>query len=145
MTDDRFNLQRFVAAQHDEMERVLAELKDGCKRGHWMWFVFPQLRGLGRSDMANLYAISSRAEAEAYWEHPVLGPRLAECANLVNLVEGRSILEIFGSTDAMKFRSSMTLFAQSARNIGVFSDALDKYFAGLPDRPTLNLLGQIGN
>jgi uncharacterized protein (DUF1810 family) len=145
MADDRFNLQRFVAAQHDEMEPVLAELKEGCKRGHWMWFVFPQIRGLGRSPMANLYAISSRAEAEAYWEHPVLGPRLAECTNLVNLVEGRSIQDIFGSTDAMKFRSSMTLFVQAAWNTGVFGDALDKYFAGQPDRLTLEILSESGN
>ena len=144
MTGDRFNLRRFVAAQRDEMEGVLAELKDGCKRGHWMWFIFPQLKGLGRSAMADLYAISSRAEAEAYWQHPILGPRLAECTGLVNLVEGRSVEKIFGSIDSMKFRSCMTLFAQVTQDANLFSDALGKYFAGQPDRLTLELLRQIG-
>jgi uncharacterized protein (DUF1810 family) len=138
---DPFDLNRFLDAQNPVFTEVRAELQLGCKAGHWMWFVFPQLKGLGHSWMAQKFGISSRAEAEAYLAHPVLGPRLIECTRLVNLVEGRSIQEIFGDVDTLKFRSSMTLFAQVAGDSGVFADALRKYFAGQADRLTLDRLG----
>ncbi len=134
------DLQRFVDAQSDVYERVRAELRAGRKQSHWMWFIFPQLRGLGHSHMATLYGISSRQEAEEYLEHPVLGPRLRECTQLVNLVEGRSIHEILGSPDDMKFRSSMTLFASVAKDDQIFKDALEKYFDGELDPLTMELL-----
>jgi len=105
-----------------------------------MWFIFPQMRGLGRSHMATKFGISSREEAEAYLQHPILGPRLRECTRLVNFIDGRSINQIFGSPDDMKFRSSMTLFAAVAPGEQIFEDALQKYFGGEPDRLTLQLL-----
>ena len=148
--NDQYGLQRFVDAQAPVYERVLAELRGGSKRSHWIWFIFPQLTGLGHSDMARRYAISSREEAKAYLAHPVLGPRLRECATLVNAVQGKSIEEIFGYPDYMKFRSSMTLFARttvgdpSNRNwpFGdvVFEAALKKYFGGESDPLTIALL-----
>lgn len=139
--EDQFNLERFVAAQEDEIDGVRLELKNGHKTGHWIWFIFPQLRGLGRSGMANHYGISSKAEAAAFLRHPVLGPRLIECTELVNSVEGRSIQSIFGEIDAMKFRSSMTLFAEADPGANVFTKALDKYFGRQQDPLTLELLG----
>lgn len=139
---DPFNLERFITAQNPMFDRVRTELKQGCKRGHWMWFIFPQLSGLGSSEMANYYAISSRAEAEAYLEHPILGQRLIDCTELVNLVERHSIQEIFGEIDSMKFRSSMTLFTEVDRGNGIFAKALEKYFEGQKDRRTLGLLEQ---
>jgi uncharacterized protein (DUF1810 family) len=111
VASDPCALQRFVDAQNPVYDQVCAELRRGTKTGHWMWFIFPQLRGLGHSPMAIKYGISSQQEAEAYLNHPVLGPRLEECTRLVTLVEGRPIDQIFGTLDAMKFRSSMTLFA----------------------------------
>ena len=108
---DPFNLDRFVQAQDPVLAQVRAELWAGHKRTHWMWFVFPQLAGLGRSDTARYYALASLEEARAYLAHPLLGPRLIECTNLVNAVEGRSAHQIFGSPDDLKFHSSMTLFA----------------------------------
>jgi uncharacterized protein (DUF1810 family) len=137
---DPHNLQRFVDAQNSVYQRVLSELKKGYKHSHWMWFIFPQIQGLGHSYMAQKYAIASKEEARAYLEHPVLGPRLRECTELVNAVAGRSIGEIFGSPDDMKFRSSMTLFAESTMDNKVFLDALEKYFGGEPDPLTLQLL-----
>ena len=137
---DPFGLQRFVDAQNPVYEEVRAELRIGRKRGHWMWFIFPQLRGLGSSAIAGAFGISSRQEAVAYLAHPVLGPRLRECTRLVNLVEGRAISQIFGYPDDLKFRSSMTLFASVASGDQVFKDALDKYFDGEPDSLTLDLL-----
>jgi len=130
--DDPHNLQRFVDAQAPVIEQVFRELQTGRKSSHWMWFIFPQLRGLGRSPMAMKYAIASREEAEAYLRHEVLGPRLSECTRLVNLVAGRCIAEILGHPDDLKFHSSMTLFASvaSAPDKKIFYDALDKYFAG---------------
>ena len=136
------DLQRFVDAQRAVYERVCAELRAGDKRSHWMWFIFPQLAGLGHSPMARRYAISSLAEARAYLEHPLLGARLEECTRLVNAVEGRSILQIFGPPDDMKFRSSMTLFSRATAHDAIFREALDKYFGGEPDRRTLELLGR---
>lgn len=133
-------LQRFVEAQQPVIETVLAELRAGRKTSHWMWFVFPQVRGLGHSPTAQHFAIASRGEAEAYARHPILGPRLYECTRLVNAVEGRSIEEIFGYPDHLKFRSSMTLFANVAPDNQVFLDALEKYFGGEQDPLTLERL-----
>jgi uncharacterized protein (DUF1810 family) len=135
-----FDLQRFVDAQEPVFEQVLAELRAGRKQSHWMWFIFPQLMGLGHSAMAIRYAISSREEAEAYVQHPILGPRLRDCTRLVNLVEGRSIGQIFSSPDDLKFRSCMTLFAQATSDNEVFEDAVKKYFGGECDSRTLQKL-----
>ena len=138
--NDPFNLQRFEAAQDAVFEQVHSELTKGRKRGHWMWFIFPQIKGLGHSVTATEFAISSLAEAKAYLQHPVLGPRLRECTQLVNRVEGRSILQIFGFPDCLKFRSSMTLFAHATTKNQVFEDALEKYFDSEPDNLTLERL-----
>ena len=138
--DDRYDLQRFVAAQESVYPQIQAELAAGAKRSHWMWFVFPQLKGLGRSSMAQHYGIASKAEAQAYWQHPLLGPRLKHCSALVLGVEGKTALQILGSPDDMKFRSCMTLFAQAAPAEPVFDAALKKYFGGVPDPNTLALL-----
>jgi uncharacterized protein (DUF1810 family) len=134
---DPFSLQRFVDAQAPVFEQVLAELSAGSKRSHWMWFVFPQIAGLGRSETARYFAIGSRAEAIAYLAHPILGPRLRECCRLATLAEGRSAREIFGSPDDMKLRSSLTLFAAVAPDDPIFTAALRKYFGGEPDEATL--------
>jgi uncharacterized protein (DUF1810 family) len=135
--DDPFALDRFVAAQSPVIDRVRAELRAGRKRSHWMWFVFPQIAGLGRSPTAMHYAITSLDEARAYLAHPVLGERLRECTRLVLDVEGKSAHDIFGSPDDLKFHSSMTLFARAAPLETLFTDALEKYFAGQPDTATL--------
>jgi uncharacterized protein (DUF1810 family) len=137
---DSYNLQRFVDAQNPVFKQVCSELGRGRKASHWMWFVFPQVRGLGYSLMAEKYAIGSLEEAKAYLRHPILGPRLEECTRLVNAVEGRSIEQIFGSPDDLKFRSCMTLFAQAAPENQVFKDSLQKYFAGKFDDLTLQRL-----
>ncbi|MGO9995381.1 MAG: DUF1810 domain-containing protein [Steroidobacteraceae bacterium] len=137
---DPFNLERFVKAQDPVFGDVIAELRAGEKIGHWMWFVFPQMRGLGRSAMARTYAISSGAEAEAYLSHPVLDPRLKECTQLMLEVVGRSIDEILGSPDNLKFGSSMTLFAHATTDNRLFLDALEKYCGGQFDARTLELL-----
>jgi uncharacterized protein (DUF1810 family) len=134
---DPYNLQRFVDAQRSIYENVRLELCRGSKRSHWMWFIFPQFRGLGRSNMAQLFAISSPEEAAAYLEHPVLGSRLRECSRLVAAIDGRSIEDIFGYPDYLKFRSSMTLFAQVAADNEIFNNCLRKYFNGEPDPATL--------
>jgi len=135
-----FDLQRFVDAQAPLYSRVTAELAAGEKRSHWMWFVFPQLKGLGRSAMAERYGIAGADEARAYLAHALLGPRLLECTRLVLAVRGRTALEILGSPDDLKFRSSMTLFDRVATEQGEFADALQRYFAGRPDERTLALL-----
>ena len=138
---DPFDLERFVKAQAPIFEAALAELKAGEKRSHWMWFVFPQLRGLGHSPMAEFYGVGSLAEARAYLAHPVLGRRLKLCTQTVLAVEGRTLNEIFGSPDDMKFRSSMTLFAlASADKANVFRQALDRYCEGRLDPRTEALL-----
>lgn len=138
--NDPHNLKRFVEAQNPLYNRVCSELREGQKTGHWMWFIFPQLRGLGRSYMANEYGISSKEEAVAYLQHPILGERVRECTRLVNSVQGRSANEIFGYPDDLKFRSSMSLFAIVAPQDQVFKHALEKYFDGEPDSLTLQLL-----
>jgi uncharacterized protein (DUF1810 family) len=138
--DDPYDLQRFVEAQDPVIETVKSELRSGRKRSHWMWFVFPQVAGLGSSEMARRYAISSRGEAEAYLAHPTLGPRLRECTGLVNAVDGRSATEIFGSPDDLKFRSSMTLFEAVADDPTPFETALERYYDGDRDGKTYELL-----
>jgi uncharacterized protein (DUF1810 family) len=138
--EDPFNLARFVEAQATEYAQVQDELRAGRKRSHWIWFIFPQLKGLGRSPTAEHYGIASIEEAKAYLEHPILGPRLEECTRLMNRIEGSSVDEILGFPDNLKFRSSMTLFANAAPANPLFSEALKKYFAGEPDPLTLDLL-----
>jgi uncharacterized protein (DUF1810 family) len=133
------DLERFVRAQDSggTYQEAVAELRDGQKTSHWMWFIFPQIAGLGHSPMAQRYAISSLAEAKAYLDHPILGPRLRECTGLVLAVEGRSAYEILGSPDDMKFRSCMTLFAHAGPREQMFRDALEKYFDGEEDALTV--------
>lgn len=135
--NDPFDLQRFVDAQAPVYQRVVAELRHGQKQSHWMWFIFPQIEGLGSSPMAQRFAIASRAEAEAYLDHPLLGPRLRECTRLVTAVECRAIDAILGYPDDLKFRSSMTLFASVAGDKTDFAAALDKFYGGEIDRSTL--------
>ena len=130
---DRFDLQRFVDAQARVYAAVLDELRAGRKRSHWIWFIFPQVDGLGSSPTAARYAISSLDEARAYLRHDVLGPRLHECTQLVNAVQGRSIGEIFGSPDDMKVRSSMTLFVRATPDNGDFVELLARYYDGAED------------
>lgn len=139
---DPFDLNRFVQAQNPVFGAVQAELSRGRKQTHWMWFVFPQVAGLGFSAMSQRYAIGSRAEAEAYLAHPVLGPRLIECTRLVLAVDGRTISAILGAPDDSKFRSSMTLFGEVS-NEPIFDDAIAKYFAGEPDGATLEILASL--
>lgn len=135
-------LDRFLAAQEPVWERVLAELQAGKKRSHWMWFVFPQFKGLGHSDMAARYAIQSRAEAKSYLGHPVLGTRLRECCQILLALETSSAQGVFGTPDDTKLRSSMTLFGEVAGADSVFASVLKKYFGGEKDHRTLDLLGQ---
>jgi uncharacterized protein (DUF1810 family) len=137
---DPFDLRRFVDAQDRVYDTVLAELRNGAKRSHWIWFVFPQLRGLGRSATAQRYGISSLDEARAYVAHPVLGPRLRECTGLVAAIEGRTVDEIFGWPDNLKVRSSMTLFAHATDDNAGFRAVLDKFYDGEEDPATLELL-----
>ncbi|WP_256300789.1 DUF1810 domain-containing protein [Haloarchaeobius salinus] len=139
-TNDPYDLQRFVDAQDPVIDEVKQELRTGRKRSHWMWYIFPQMEGLGKSEMAQRYAISSRSEAKAYLEHPILAPRLRECTGLVNETNDRSANEIFGRPDDLKFRSSMTLFEVVADDPALFRDALEQFFDGEPDPKTLELL-----
>jgi uncharacterized protein (DUF1810 family) len=138
---DPFQLQRFLDAQAPVYPRVVTELQQGQKQSHWMWFIFPQLAGLGHSPMAQRFAIASRDEAVAYLDHGVLGPRLRECTALVNAVEGRTIREILGSPDDLKFCSSMTLFGAVSSD-PEFAGAVEKFYGGMPDRKTLDLLAR---
>jgi uncharacterized protein (DUF1810 family) len=139
--NDPYDLQRFVDAQRPHFAQVFEELRRGYKEGHWMWFIFPQIKGLGRSSMAERYAISSRAETQAYLVHPVLGPRLRQCAALVNALQSLSALEIFGPIDSMKYRSSMTLFAYAAEDNRVFMESIAKFWGGEFDHQTVSMLG----
>ena len=134
---DRYNLQRFVDAQNPIFDQVRSELRSGRKRSHWMWYIFPQIQGLGYSALSKWFAISSREEAQAYLNHPVLGPRLRKCTQLVIDAQGRSIEQILGSPDDIKFKSSMTLFANATTDNQIFKIALQKYFAGEADPSTL--------
>ena len=139
--EDPFNLHRFITAQERIYDIVLAELRSGQKRSHWMWFVFPQIDGLGHSPTAQHYAIKSRGEARQYLNHPVLGARLMKCAEAVVAIEGLSVSAIFGYPDDLKLKSSMTLFASIAEDPhSVFIRVLEKYFHGEPDERTLHLL-----
>jgi uncharacterized protein (DUF1810 family) len=137
---DIYDLRRFIEAQAGAYESALNELRVGQKQGHWMWYIFPQIKGLGVSPMAQKYAISSQEEAMAYSEHPILGSRLRECTQLVINVEGGRAEQIFHYPDYLKFRSCMTLFEHSATDNDVFRTALLKYFGGKPDQLTLDLL-----
>lgn len=139
---DTFNLSRFVEAQRPVFSRVMDELRAGRKTSHWMWFVFPQLQGLGRSDMAGRFAITGLAEARAYLEHELLGPRLEACVAAVLQHQGVSAEQIFGSPDDLKFRSCLTLFKSVPSGPAAYQQALEQFYSGEPDRKTLLLLGQ---
>ena len=138
--DDPYDLQRFVSAQQHDYVRALGELRSGRKRSHWMWYILPQFRGLGFSAMSQRYAIGSVDEAKAYLRHPVLGPRLTECANALLGIPNRSATEILGSPDDLKLRSSATLFAHASPPGSEFERLLRKYWQGEPDQATLSLL-----
>ena len=135
-----YDLERFVSAQEPVFVTALTELRAGKKQTHWMWFVFPQLHGFGRSPLAQHYGINSLGEATAYIEHPVLGPRLKQCVEAVLALQGRSLRQIFGSPDDTKFRSSMTLFALAAGEDSVFQEALNRYTKGAMDQMTVDLV-----
>lgn len=138
--DTQFNLDRFVEAQAPVYRRVVTELKAGRKSTHWMWFIFPQIAGLGHSAMAQQFAIASADEAAAYLAHPVLGPRLRECSELVLAIDDQPVEAIFDAPDDRKFHSSMTLFSEVAPDEAVFQDCINKYFDGVPDQATLDRL-----
>ena len=142
MTREAFDLERFVAAQESTYPAALAELRAGAKRTHWMWFIFPQIAGLGHSPTARFYALSGLGEARAYVGHPLLGRRILECTEAVNGVRGRTALEIFGRPDDSKFCSSMTLFEAAAPDVDAFTRALDLYFDGVRDKRTIEILGK---
>jgi uncharacterized protein (DUF1810 family) len=139
-SDDPYDLTRFVRAQAHDYARALSEIRDGRKRSHWMWYIFPQFEGLGFSSTSRKYAIKSVAEAEAFLRHPVLGPRLEECCKAVVDVDGQSAYAIFGSPDDLKLRSCVTLFARVTPAGSVFERVLEKYFEGAPDEKTLGLI-----
>src|SRR5262245_20047286 len=141
MSDDPYDLNRFVSAQVETYAQALAEIRSGRKRSHWMWYIFPQFAGLGSSPTSQLYAIKSAAEAQAYLNHPAHGPRLVECCESALRVEGRTAYEIFGYPDDMKLRSCATLFAQVAPAGSVFERVLDRFFRGERDDQTLSLMG----
>ena len=138
---DRFELNRFLTAQETVYDRVLIELKNGEKRSHWMWYIFPQIDGLAQSSTSKHYAIKSIEEARSYYNHPVLGSRLLECTSLVNRIEGKTVSEIFGYPDDLKLKSSMTLFTEVTSN-NLFISVLNKYFLGERDLKTIQLLKQ---
>jgi len=136
-------LERFVHAQDPAWEHVVEELEEGAKQTHWMWFVFPQLRGLGRSDLARRFGIASLAEAEAYMAHPLLGPRLRQCCEILEGLQGRTALAIFGAVDELKLRSCLTLFERAAPHEPVFTHLLEKYFGSQRDAATLALMDNV--
>ena len=141
--DDPYDLRRFTKAQRNTYDRVLAELRNGKKQTHWMWYIFPQIDGLGHSATSRRYAIKSIEEARQYLNHPVLGKRLLECVKVILAIEGRSISEIFGDPDDMKLKSSMTLFTCIPNSPSVLFRILDKYFNGNRDVKTLQLFEKI--
>lgn len=138
--EDQFNLERFIVAQEKVYSTVIKELKSGTKISHWMWFVFPQIEGLGRTEIAKKYAIKSLDEAKSYVAHPVLGKRLQECIELVLDIDEKSANDIFGYPDDLKFKSSMTLFLRAAPHIDLFQRAINKYYDGQQDRLTIKFL-----
>jgi uncharacterized protein (DUF1810 family) len=140
--NDPYSLSRFINAQETIFEVVLAELRSGQKRSHWMWYIFPQIEGLGHSPTSRYYAIKSLDEAREYLNHPILGSRLVECAEILLGIEGRTAAEIFGFPDDLKFRSCMTMFSWAAKANSIFDRVLEKYFDGKPDKETLKLLGR---
>lgn len=142
MNNDPYHLSRFVSAQEGIFEHVLTELRNGRKQSHWMWFIFPQMEGLGSSATSRHYSIKSKEEAQQYLNHPILGARLVQCAEILLALDGKSASEIFGFPDDKKLKSSMTLFASVADPNSVFGRVLDKYFDGKRDHKTLYLLGQ---
>lgn len=142
-SSDPYDLDRFVRAQEPDYNQALSELREGHKRSHWMWYIFPQIEGLGLSPMSRQYSIKSAAEAHAYLDHPVLGPRLQECATVVYNISGRSAFEIFGAPDDMKLRSSATLFAGVSGG-GIFEQLIQKYFEGQHDEKTVQALRSPG-
>jgi len=139
--DDPYDLARFVEAQRGTYEQACAELRRGWKTGHWIWFIFPQMKGLGMSAMSERYGIGSLAEARAYLGHSILGPRLREISGIALAIEGRTVEEIFGWPDDAKLRSSMTLFAAASGDERVFVDVLAKYFGGVRDQKTMGMVG----
>lgn len=138
--EDIFNLRRFLIAQDSIYNNVIKELQNGKKRSHWMWFIFPQIEGLGRSSTAKFYGIKSREEAQAYLNHPILGKRLLECTETILSIQGKSALQILGTPDDLKLKSSMTLFASISPANSVFHRALQQFFAGKEDAQTISLL-----
>lgn len=140
--DDPYNLTRFLDAQIDVYENVINELLKGYKVGHWMWFVFPQVKGLGFSSTSLLYSIRSKEEAVCYFKHPLLGKRLTECTRMVVDINGKSSKDIFGHIDTLKFKSSMTLFDAVQSESAIFRDALEKYYNGAPDAFTIEFLNR---
>jgi uncharacterized protein (DUF1810 family) len=142
MADDPYQLARFIDAQEPVYENVLRELRAGRKRTHWMWFIFPQIHGLGHSATAQHFAIKSLDEARAYLNHPILGQRVLECARLVSEIKDRSVSEIFGFPDDLKFRSCITLFARAAKEPGIFGELLKRYFQGEEDSKTVEILAK---
>jgi uncharacterized protein (DUF1810 family) len=138
--DDPYDLKRFLQAQADDYQQALAEIKSGRKRGHWMWYIFPQIDGLGISATSKHYSIKSVEEAKAYLEHPILGPRLLECVEALLAIEGKSATQIFGAPDDLKLRSCATLFASVSPPDSTFQQLLNKYYAGQSDDKTLELL-----
>jgi len=141
---DPFSLDRYVQAQAPVYEQALVEIRSGRKQSHWMWFIFPQFDGLGLSATSKHYAIQSVAEAEAYLSHPILGPRLVECALALLRLETRTAFDVFGSPDDMKLRSSATLFAHVSRDASVFHRLIERFFHGEPDERTLGLIRDAG-
>ena len=138
--EDKYDLQRFLSAQGDSIKGILQELRRGQKAGHWMWYIFPQVKGLGSTSTAEFYGITGESEAKAYLDHPILGARLIACTEAVTLHQDRTAEQIFGYPDYLKFRSSMTLFERVAGHGSVFSKGLKKYFGGEPDSRTYSIL-----
>ena len=138
---DPHGLARFIEAQQEDFAQALSEIRNGCKRSHWMWFIFPQFDGLAFSSTSKFYAIKSIEEAKAYLEHPILGPRLLECTEAALSIEGKTALEVFGSPDDLKLKSCATLFANVSSADSVFHRLLAKFYQGVPDGRTLQLLG----
>jgi uncharacterized protein (DUF1810 family) len=143
MDKSQESLSRFVEAQDESYEDIIRELKNGKKVTHWMWYIFPQIAGLGFSSTARFFAIQTREEAQAYLDHPILGERLLDCTGIVIAHQGKSAVGMFGDVDAMKFKSSMTLFMSLAGSDSVYQNAIDKYFKGEPDRKTLEILSRM--